>query len=322
MIQSETLNNLMVEKVAYGIADLKSDAKGWYRYGKQSTGVLKSNITEPLSDLAQVYEMSTGESISEKKIPFVKTYTDSEIDFKNRRAVKNMDSIASQHGYSYQGNNTWHNPNTNKTFRLDDVAPGFSHTTMSGPHMMPKEIKPRVQKVEGTLKKVLTPVFDKLNVPNDLRDFNLAQQVGANDVDTIRIGKTGTLRTKGVLSHEFGHHLQGSKMRKLDTIARFTAQQAPRLAALNTAVGPFTYGLPATMAINKGLAATTAAAGATVAGSELQASYLGSKHLKNNIRHRSRAFVGIPTYVAGAITGPRSTLKNNVEMLKKLVKLK
>lgn len=323
MIQSQTLNDLMIEKVAYGIADLKSDAKGIYRYAKNGfLGIPLSITKEGLDDTVQTVTNKMNIDLPERT-PFIRTYTDTELDFKNRRAIKNMDSIARKHGYTYSGDNTWYNNKTQKTFKLDDVVAGTSPTSFQGPHMMGREAKPRIQKIDAITKKIFTPVLDKSGLSwDDFEDFTLEKRFKPGDIDTIRVGKSGRLRTKGVLAHEFGHHLQGPKMRKLDTLARFTASQAPNLAAINTVVGPFTYGIPATMAINKGLAATTAVAGATVAGSELQASYLGSKHLGNNIRHRSRAFAGVPSYMAGIITGPKTTLQNNVKVLKKLVKLK
>ena len=318
MIKSATLNELMLEKTALDWNDAKSFGKEVYRGGKRSVNIMKDGLMETVGDYASSFGDISDDPIARKLNNFTKgSYSQESIDFKNTRAQKNMDRIAKQHGYAYQGDNTWHNAQTGKTFRLDKMQNGPSHTTMSGPHMMGQEGSNLIRKIDKGATKILR---DKMGIPIDEGTF--ANAAGASDYDTIRIGKRSALRNKGVLAHEFGHHLQGPKMRKIDQIARFTTSNAPRLAALNTAVGPFTYGLPATIAINKGLAGVTAAAGATVAGSELQASYLGTKHLGGRVKHRARAFAGVPSYVAAAFNAPKESLGKNVALIKRLAKLK
>lgn len=319
MIKSATLNELMLEKTALDWDNAKSFGKEIFRGGKRSVNIMKDMTMESIGDFAAAAgDSASSDPIITKANDFLKgNYSQESINFKNHRARRNMDRIAKQHGYLYTGDNTWHNTATGKTFRLDNVQNGPGKTTLGGPHMMGQEGSSLLRKLD---KKVVNFAQDKLNIPMTEGAFSSA--LGASDYDTIRIGKRGGLRNKGVLAHEFGHHLQGPKMRKIDQIARLTAGNAPRLAALNTVVGPFTYGLPATIAINKGLAGATAAAGATVAGSELQASYLGTKHLGNRVKHRARAFAGVPSYLASAFTGHKPTSKLNVDLIKRLAKLK
>ena len=315
MANSVILNDLILEKTALDWDNAKSFGKEVFRGGKRTANLMKDMALEAAGDLS--YSTPIFDNVPAIKNRLKDGYSMEELDFKNSRAQKNMDSIAKQHGYEYQGNNTWHNPKTGKKFQLNNVYDGLSATSVAGPHMTP-----------GGLGKGWNTAVDKVeqagrNAGLNLRLGKVRIDTDAfPDVDTISIGKRGGLRNKGVLAHEFGHHLQSSTMRNIDRAARLTGKVAPVLGAINTTVGPFTYGLPATIAINKGLAGATAAAGATVAGSELQASYLGTKHLGNRVKHRARAFVGVPTYVAEALTSPRTALAQNKGLLKRLVKLK
>lgn len=315
MIKSATLNELMLEKTALDWNDAKSFGKEVYRGGKRTVNLMKDVTMEAADDYLG------GTSVLDK-VPALKKrvrdeYSDAELEFKNTRAQKNMDRIAKQHGYAYQGDNTWHNPKTGKTFKLNNVHNGISNTSMTGPHMMPggfgNGVNAALDKFEQASRKAgLNVRLNKLRI--DTR--------GVPDVDTISIGKRGNLRNKGVLAHEFGHHLQSPTMRRIHTAAQLTGKVSPVLAGINTVVGPFTYGLPATIAINKGLAGATAAAGATVAGSELQASYLGTKHLGGRVKHRARAFAGVPTYLANAVASPLNQRAESKNLLKNVAKLK